>query len=391
MDSVPIDVFDVRDDLKSWLLQHAYPVWWARGVNHDTGDFHEKINQNGTAVHGPRRGRVPPRQIYAFAAAQSLGWVGPWRDAVGRGLNAFLEDFRRPDGMFRTLVSDDGVPLDDEAFLYDQAFALLGLAAARTTSAQPEEVSRIAVDLRQQIYAQFGHLSGGFCETSGGSRALLSNPHMHLFEASLIWAASRDDTGWLQLADEIGGLALGKMIDPRTGGVREYFDAAWNPAPGVDGRILEPGHQFEWAWLLMRWGNLRDRRDAIDAALRLIELGETAGVDLARGVAINSILDDGSVRDANARLWPQTERIKASASAVAQTGDQRYWTGVVAGGRALLRYLETPVRGLWYDLMNEDGRLTDQPAPASSFYHIVCAIAELDTIVDSLCERRNQP
>ena len=390
MDSAPADVVEVRNDLKRWLLEHAYPLWWAKGADHETGDFREKISQDGTPVQGPRRGRVPPRQIYAFAAAQSLGWSGASRDVVDRGLEAFLKDFRRPDGLFRTLVSHNGASLDDEAFLYDQAFALLGLAAARACSESPEDISRIALNLRKQIQSKFAHSLGGFCETAGGSRALLANPHMHLLESSLIWAAETDDAGWLQLADEIGGLALSHMIDPHTGGVREYFDAVWNPAPGLEGLILEPGHQFEWAWLLMRWGNLRDRPDGIEAALRLISLAECAGVDVVRGVAINSILDDGTIHDPNARLWPQTERIKALASAVAHTGDERYWAGVVAGGRALLRYLDTPIQGLWYDLMNEDGLLSDQPAPASSFYHIVCAIGELDTIVDALGERRNR-
>jgi mannose/cellobiose epimerase-like protein (N-acyl-D-glucosamine 2-epimerase family) len=64
------------------------------------------------------------------------------------------------------------------------------------------------------------------------------------------------------MADEIAELALSKFIDPKSGGLREYYDGDWNAAPGVDGRIVEPGHQFEWAWLLLRWGQLAGRDDA---------------------------------------------------------------------------------------------------------------------------------
>jgi mannose-6-phosphate isomerase len=40
-------------------------------------------------------------------------------------------------------------------------------------------------------------------------------------------------------------------------------------------------------------------------------------------------------------------------------------------------YLRTPTPGLWFDQMRVDGSFVDEPAPASSFYHLVAAIAEL--------------
>jgi mannose/cellobiose epimerase-like protein (N-acyl-D-glucosamine 2-epimerase family) len=42
-------------------------------------------------------------------------------------------------------------------------------------------------------------------------------------------------------------------------------------------------------------------------------------------------------------------------------------------------YLETPIAGLWWDRMEPSGRFVDEPAPASSLYHIACAIAVLLT------------
>jgi mannose/cellobiose epimerase-like protein (N-acyl-D-glucosamine 2-epimerase family) len=37
------------------------------------------------------------------------------------------------------------------------------------------------------------------------------------------------------------------------------------------------------------------------------------------------------------------------------------------------------VPGLWHDKMRADGTLVDEPSPASSLYHIVCAINVLRT------------
>uniref|UniRef100_UPI0026281DAB AGE family epimerase/isomerase n=1 Tax=Asticcacaulis sp. TaxID=1872648 RepID=UPI0026281DAB len=100
-----------------------------------------------------------------------------------------------------------------------------------------------------------------------------------------------------------------------------------------------------------------------------------------RGVGVNSLLDDFSIHDHGARLWPQTERIKAAVLAAEITGDPAFWTIATQGADGLLRYLDTPVKGLWWDKLSPAGHFTDEPAPASSFYHITCAIAELDRAV----------
>ena len=180
------------------------------------------------------------------------------------------------------------------------------------------------------------------------------------------------------------------FIDPVSGALREFFDEAWRPTAGLDGRLVEPGHQFEWAWLLLRWSRLcRGCPRAVAAraaAMRLIQQGEDFGVDRARGVAVNALLDDFSVHDAEARLWPQTERIKAWALAAAQL-DAPWWDVVADAVEGLELYLRTPVRGLWFDRMDAHGALVEAAAPASSFYHIVCAIEALgEALGEASCE-----
>lgn len=73
---------------------------------------------------------------------------------------------------------------------------------------------------------------------------------------------------------------------------------------------IEPGHQFEWAWLLTRWGKMAGRKDALIASRKLVEIGEK-GVDETRGLAHNGLNFDLTLNDRAFRLWPQTERIKA--------------------------------------------------------------------------------
>jgi mannose/cellobiose epimerase-like protein (N-acyl-D-glucosamine 2-epimerase family) len=366
-----------HNQLCSWLCDAAYPLWSTRGVD-PQGGFHERLQQNGEPLAEPRRARVQPRQAYCFAMAPSLGWRGDAAKPVKHGLDYFVSRYQRPDGLFRTLVAADGSSLDDRALLYDQAFGLLGFHLGAMIGDARAERERHALALHTLVVQTMKRAGLGFESGVPASLPLQSNPHMHLFEAALAGCeVCSESILWKNLADEIAALALSKFIDSSSGALREFFDESWTPASGVPGRIVEPGHQFEWAWLLLRWGGASNP-GARAAALKLIDIGEQHGV--RNGLACNSLLDDFSPHDAGSRMWPQTERVKAAAIAARLTGEAKYFAMIVAAVDGLLRYLATPIAGLWFDRIGADGKPVDEPAPASSFYHLVAAIAELGAL-----------
>jgi mannose/cellobiose epimerase-like protein (N-acyl-D-glucosamine 2-epimerase family) len=365
--------------LVSWLLEAAYPIWSTQGIDTVRGGFQERLTLAGEPTDDARRARVQPRQIFAFSRAPAMGWKGDASGAVAQGLSYFLTRFRRPDGLFRTLVTSDGTPVDERALLYDQAFALLGFATAAPLMGSSFNLMGEGEQLRLALYKHLKRNGPGFETGLPAGPPLLSNPHMHLLEASLAWLDVGAGPEWRTLADELGELALSHLIDPATGMLHESFDNSWKPTRDAAGRLVEPGHQFEWAWLLMRWG--QRRADVREAALRLIDVAERYGVH--NGVAINAIVNDTSIHDSSARLWPQTERLRAVALAARLYGDTRYWkmTGEAAAG--LLRYLSTDVPGLWYDRLTASGELMRDTVTAGNLYHIVGAIYELAALVRS--------
>jgi len=366
--------------LRGWLLNDAYPLWATQGYDRLHGGFEDTLTAEGPSPDQPRRARVQVRQVYAFARGASLGWNSDEaRRLATQGLDYFLTHYRRSDGLFRTLVAADGKPLDDRAFLYDQAFVLLALAESERLLRPGSELVDLARALRSALYRQLKRPGPGFSSGVPDATPLLSNPHMHLLEAALSWMSVGDDAEWRTLADEIVALALGRFIDAGSGALRENFDQHWAPLPGTAGRIVEPGHQFEWAWLLLCWARAGGAGSS-HAAATLVQIGETHGI--AGGVAINALLDDFSIHDGEARLWPQTERLKAAALMAATTHEPRYWSMAVRAAQGLRRYLATEVPGLWYDRLMADGQFVQQSAPASSFYHIVCAIAELGAALE---------
>ena len=361
------------NELLRWLLDVAYPLWASCGVDNVHGGFHETLDGDARPAHEPRRIRVQARQTYCFARAASLGWTGDSGKLITAGLS-YVRSYRRPDGLFRTLVAPDGTVLDDRAFLYDQAFVLLALAESQRALGRQADLVAEAVSLREALYTHLKRSGGGFGSEVTHPVPILANPHMHLLEAALAWTEVSDDPAWNVLADEIAALALHRFSDPHTGALLEQFGADWRPLGREAGPVVEPGHQFEWAWLLSRWCRGAPGA-AFSKAVRLVEIGEAYGVH--RGVAVMGLLDDFTVIDGTARLWGQTERLKASLYLAKRGHQPRYWSAAASAVASLWKFLEVPTPGLWHDTLAADGRFVPSRVPASTFYHIVSAIAEL--------------
>ena len=366
-----------QEALKTWLTTVALPLWWDVGGDR-AGGFHELLSSEGEPVLAPRRCFTIARQTYVYSVAARFGWDG--HAGARHGLDYLLSHYRRGDGLFATAFDPVTGARDDGFDLYDHAFVLFTLAVvAQGTSDGLAEA--MALETLAALRLGFAHPRAGFEEAAPPTAPLRANPHMHLFEAALEWLAAEPAVSqpWAGLADEIAELCLARFIDPATGALHEFFDADWRFAPGDLGRIVEPGHQFEWAWLLARWARLRQRPDALEAARRMAALAEANGVH--DGLAINALWDDLTVKDDAALLWPQTERIKAwvaLAQAAEDEVEQRACLDrVAAAASGLRRYLNTLVPGLWFKEWSPVGGFAREPAPARYLYHIVCAIHEL--------------
>ncbi|THD52158.1 AGE family epimerase/isomerase [Phenylobacterium sp.] len=347
---------------EAWLREAALPLWAGAGVDPAGGLFEESLSVDGRPVEAPRRARAQARQVFVFASAANSGFGPQWLQVARTGWARFVKVYRRPDGLFINRVAGDGTPVDAEADNYEQAFVLLAMAALQAADGADLEDEATAVMAALQDRRAAG---GGFREN--GTHPYQANCHMHLFESALAWEPL-GGPAWAALSDEIANLALSRFIDPRSGALREFFDADWRAREG-EGGLVEPGHQFEWAWLLERWGRLRSEAPALAAARRLFENG-LRGVDPGREVAVNALWDDFSVRDGSARLWPQTEHLKA-AVVLGDAGQG------LRAARGLAQYLDTPARGAWRDKLGADGAFVEEPSPATSFYHLMAAILEL--------------
>lgn len=371
----------VFQDFFNHIENYTLPLWFARGLDIENGGFFERMLPDGTMTDDPRRARVCSRQIYSFAAAKRMAIFEEAGAAVDHGLRWLRAHHLTDDNRVVPVVDKNGHPQALTFDLYDQAFCLFGLAAAHSMRDDQIGIATLADTIKHRMEEEWRHPSAGFEESRPRSLPLKANPHMHMLEASLAWEAETGKTQWSMLADEIVELCLARFLSPSTGALHEFFDGDWNIMSGTDEDVVEPGHQAEWAWLLIRWGQSRGRGDAISAAKQLIAIGEGEGRNERQQLLINELDPMLTVRDPRMRLWPQTERIKSLIALISITEQLKIRTQLeetlVEAVLGLMRYFDHPIQGSWWEHMDPDGNPIREPARASSLYHIMCAAREL--------------
>ena len=149
------------------------------------------------------------------------------------------------------------------------------------------------------------------------------------------------------------------------------------------GHWVEPGHQFEWAWILASAHKLLGV-EVSDHVKGLIDFGEEKGVDHTSAATYNVILDDGEFVDAGSRTWPNTERLKAAVALFELTGADPVPVLRPTLQLLLNRYLEVEPMGGWLDAFDHAGHSTARAMPTSTFYHLFLAFAEVLRVADRL-------
>ncbi|MBU2885638.1 AGE family epimerase/isomerase [Gilvimarinus agarilyticus] len=374
------EIVELSARFENWLYREALPKWLTSGINRQNGAHYEALTMAGEVDDLSNiRVRVQARQTFCYAMTTKAGWINA-ENTTARLLE-FSEDHAShlvSGGGFYHLLNADFSPKDTEEDLYDQAFFFLAYSAcinAFGDNGFSDKAHALSRFLDQKMKSEHG----GWNE--GGNRYTVrrQNPHMHLFEAFMSLYESTNDMYWLTRANDIFLLFERYFYDSDLNVVFEFFNNDWTLAHSVEQAAIEPGHMFEWVWLLDWYSRISGTK--VD---HIVQPLFNKGLEI--GLAPNGLVYDevncfGKIHQATMRSWGLTELIKAAL--VMHTRGDPNANAVMNSAlhRLFSSYLQAEFPGGYIDQRDENNNVLSDRCPASTLYHY-CALAnELSTRV----------
>jgi mannose-6-phosphate isomerase len=367
------------------------PRWLKVACDPVCGGIVERLDADGQPVSGePKTTLVQARTVFALVHLY-LVTRDPVLLEAARQVHGFLDaHLLDPDGGYRVAVHADGGPRDEENChrrrSYDQSFVLLalvtlaradpGAVATGRIEALWRFVERLTEPATGALYADDRMAMAG--ARPGEVRA--QNPQMHMLEAVLQAYEMTGDLVWMRRAGRYVALARHYFIDRATGAVREFVAHDLTPLEGRSGARREPGHQYEWAWLLHRFADLGGDASVRTDADRMVAFADVHGLRCDGGPLYGAPFDaldaDGRVIETSHLLWPLTEAGKLVARQYRDTRSEYEARRIRALERLIFGRFFAESSPCWVNQLDGNGLTLWPEALSRLIYHVVLFVTE---------------
>jgi mannose/cellobiose epimerase-like protein (N-acyl-D-glucosamine 2-epimerase family) len=392
--ATPMPDFADQDFLRAHIAD-TMAFYHPRAIDPAGGFFHY-FRDDGSVYDASHRHLVSSTRFvydYAMAAREFAGGplAGEYLDAVRHGLRFLREAHRDTATGGYAWTLRDGQPEDQTRHAYGVAFVLLAYASAHKagldTSACMDETWNLLEarfwDADAGLYRDEADRDWNFSGYRG------QNANMHLCEALIAAFEASNEARYLDRALLLADHMTRRQAALAGGLVWEHYDRDWNidwDYNRADPRHLfrpwgfQPGHQVEWAKLLVllhghlgaqvaapRW-LLPTARQLFDTAL------QHAWDDRYDGI-VYGFAPDFSICDPDKYFWVQAEAISAAARLFAATGDARYRDWYERVWRYAWQHFVDHEHGAWYRILDRrNGKYSDEKSPAGKTdYHTMGA------------------
>ena len=372
--------------VEQYLRQHFLPTQRRLFLDSEQGGFYERTDASGHAdVSVSRRLLSQCRQVFQFSYAFRL-FGDDWMQQTATHGFEYLKGYQDQEyGGWFFSRDPAGNIADDRKDLYAHAFVLFALAHYYKIC--PGD------DVRQMIRQTLSVLEdrcrdsihGGYVESANRywdrqPSLRLQNPHMHLLEAMLAVNELVDEVSVVDQVDRLFDLFRNKLSDSESGALGEYFDETWNVSE-TQGHRLEPGHHFEWSWILTQLQETRVDSDAKELAAKLFQYANLhVQLDQFSGVQ-DEVSRNQEVLLSSQRLWPQTELLKALCVLPQRVLGENRIQAINSLLEYLFKYYLKP-DGRWIEQIEPSGNPSRTDMPATSGYHVTLAMGELLKLAD---------
>jgi len=370
---------------KRHLLEGIVPFWEKAVPDAECGGYFVEIAPDGTPNAGADRHLVASsRHVYNFARACRLSGEERHLEIALHGAEFLREKFRDAEhGGFRWVVARDGSPVDEGKYVYGHDFVILAcaeLAAAGATEwmEMAEETFDLLCD-KAWDGPELGYGTSYGLDWTGRAPGRYQNPQMHHVECCLAAWEVTGDRKWMGRAREIARLMCTAMFDEKTGCMGEHFGEGWSPHEKYPEDDILPGHQAEWAWLLLRLHEAEADGLFERSARELLEFTIEHGYDDEHGGVYAAVGRDGRVTRDRKGFWENPEALLALAWAQEHWDDLDLERRFGQTARFCEEHLWDRERGGWWGGASRDGE-TDRARKGSGWkadYHVVQMCSEL--------------
>lgn len=376
-------IHSMIDPLTARLTKRWCPKWYGAFSDNDLGGFYERLNRNfKPLLIGQRRLVTQCRQlaIYSHVAAEEN--LSQYKN-LKQQFEFIVEKYHDPKtGLWWFSIDDQGQVKDRYCDLYALTFVIFSFSFYYRATGD-ERARELAAKTLAVINSKF-RLSAGLAEAVDDvgqplAKIRRQNPHMHLLEACLFAFDTFGDAGYLTMADEM--VSLFYMFFYR-GSLHEFFTDELNPHP-VEGHKLEPGHYFEWVWLLKKHAiakNDSKRHDAV--ALKLLDWANHHGWDETHGGIYDVVAADGAVLADTKRIWPFCEALKANTLMINASPDRQEIKDRISDMVDVFMSKYMDERGFWTESLNRDLSSATDFMPGTTPYHVYFGIMETRDILE---------
>lgn len=371
------------------LLLRWVPKWYEVFYDPARDNFDERLTKGFKPVPlGYLRLLTQCRQLAMYAHATTQASSIPFRANLAGHFAALKRDYYVPEtGGWRFSIHEDGTPADTTYDLYTLSFVIFALAHYFRAT-QDAEAKQLAVATLEFIDKNF-RVDGwaGYCEALDETLKPLpkmrrQNPHMHLLEACLFATDIWDEPIFNDIADQMVALFLIYFYDVDKKSLCEWFNDDLTPH-AEKGHIVEPGHYYEWVWLLKKHARLSQEPELYDViCFKLLDWANTYGWDSEFGGIYDELDTGGAVVSETKRIWPFTEAIKANAlmlkdhPLIKKERKQR-----IADMIEILRDKYIEERGFWTERLKRDLSPATDYMPGTTPYHVYFGIMETRDIL----------
>lgn len=368
--------------LATRLLHRWVPKWYEAFSDPHLGGFYERLGHSFRPIQtGSRRLLTQCRQLSIYSHAMMQPDCPDFGADLKKNFEHIIHHYYNPQtGLWRFSLNDDGAVADENCDLYSITFVIFAFSYYYRVSGD-ERARDYAIKTVAMIDEKFRMAPAGFAECLDSSGKQLpqtrrQNPHMHLLEACLFAHETWGDLAWLAMAGEMVSLFQGYFFDADQCALHEFFTDDLKPHPEKGGRV-EPGHYFEWIWLLKRYAVAMGDGARFDAlCATLLAWANRYGWDSAYGGIYDVVSPDGVVLADTKRLWPFTEALKANAMMLDSGSDRGAVKLRIAEMVQVFQDQYMQERGFWFEWLSRDLVPQTDYMPGTSPYHVYFGIME---------------